>query len=257
MILHYNEAGEADAPAMICLHGLLGSSRNWRGAARFLSEHFRMITVDARNHGESFHTTTITFDDMVQDLQELMDHLGLDTATLVSHSMGGKVAMLFACRYPERVDRLFVVDTAPKDYPPYHETEFAAMNALDLSRLETRNDADALIATYIDDWAFRQFLISNIVRDEAGQFKWMINLPIIEAHLGVLAKNAIDLMDTYEGPAHFLIGGLSKYVTEDDHTDIRYHFPNVTIETWDDSGHNPHFEHRDRFVEWVIQKVKG
>ena len=165
--------------------------------------------------------------------------------------------MAFACRYPERVERLFVVDTAPKDYPPYHEAEFAAMNALDLSSLQNRSDADAFIADYIDDWAFRQFLISNIVRGEDRSFKWLINLPVIEAHLGLLAKNALDLMDTYEGPAHFLIGGQSKYVTESDHTDIRYHFPDVTIETWGDSGHNPHFEHRDRFVEWVLEKVGG
>ena len=60
------------------------------GAARLLSEHFRVITVDARNHGASFHAASHTFDDMVDDLMEFMDHLGLDTATLMGHSMGGK-----------------------------------------------------------------------------------------------------------------------------------------------------------------------
>ncbi len=225
------------------------------GAARLLSEHYRVITVDARNHGASFHAASHTFDDMVDDLMELMDHLGLDAATLMGHSMGGKTAMVLACRYPERVDRLFVVDTAPKDYPAHHDAEFAAMNALDLSKLQMRNEADALMSETIEDWAFRQFLISNIIRGEDGAFKWAINLPIIEAHLRVLALNALDLADTFDKEAHFLIGGLSNFVDSSDFNDIRFHFPKVTIDVWNDSGHNPHFEHRNRFVEWVMKMV--
>ncbi|MCZ6671522.1 MAG: alpha/beta fold hydrolase [Verrucomicrobia bacterium] len=257
MNLNYTEMGDPKAPALITMHGLLGSSRNWKGVGRLLAEHFRVIGLDARNHGRSFHTATHTFDDMVQDLEELMDHLGLNTATLMGHSMGGKVGMIFACRYPERVDRLFVVDSAPKDYPAFHDVEFAAMNALDLSKLKSRNDADALMTEYIDDWAFRQFLISNIVRGEDGAFKWTINLPVIEAHLKVLALNALDLADTFDGGTHFLVGGLSHFVDPGDFNDIRFHFPKVTIDVWDDSGHNLHFEHRDRFVEWVLNKVEG
>ena len=255
MILNYKEAGNPNGAAIITLHGLLGSSRNWMGAVRSLSEHFRIITVDARNHGSSFHASTHTFGDMVQDLAELIDHLGLDTIHLMGHSMGGKVAMIYACRFPERVKHLFVVDTAPKDYPNHHIAEFEAMNSLDLSKLQTRNEADAKMAEYIDDWAFRQFLISNIVRGEDGGFKWTINLPVIESHVTMLSKNALDLDDTFDGPTHFLVGGQSHFVDPADHNDIRFHFPNVTIETWEDSGHNPHFEHRDRFVEWVLAKL--
>lgn len=257
MVLNYTDAGDPHAPAMIALHGLLGSSRNWKGAGRLLAERYRFIAVDARNHGSSFHTSSHNFQDMVQDLEELLDQLGLDRATLIGHSMGGKVAMLFACLYPERVDRLFVVDTAPKDYPAHHDVEFAAMNTLDLSQLKNRSDADALMANRIEDWAFRQFLISNIVRGENEVFKWAINLPVLESHLPLLAKNALDLADTYDGDAHFLIGGLSHFVDSEDHNGIRYHFPKVTIDTWEDSGHNPHFEHRDRFVGWVKEKVEG
>lgn len=256
MLLNFKEMGDPDAQAVITLHGLLGSLRNWTSAGRLLAEHFRVITVDARNHGSSFHAASHTFDDMVQDLLELLDYLGLNSAIFIGHSMGGKAAMSLACQYPERIDRLFVVDTAPKDYPNHHEEEFAAMNALDLSKLASRGQADEQIAEYIDDWAFRQFLISNIIRDENGAFQWTINLPVIEAYVPVLSKNALDLEDTFEGPSHFLIGGKSHFVDKNDFNDIRFHFPKVSIEVWDDSGHNPHFEHRDRFVEWVTYKAE-
>ena len=128
---------------------------------------------------------------------------------------------------------------------------------LDLASLKSRGDADSQIAEYTDDWAFRQFLISNLSRNEDGAFEWLINLPVIESHIPILSKNALDLEDTFEGQSHFLIGGLSHFVDQSDFNDIRFHFPKGTIDVWEDSGHNPHFEHRDRFVEWVLEKVKG
>lgn len=256
MLLNYVESGDSNKPAIITLHGLLGSLRNWSSAARAMSEHFRVISADARNHGSSFHAASHTFDDMVDDVLDLMDHLGLDSAHLMGHSMGGKAAMRLACRYPERVNHLFVIDTAPKDYPNLHEAEFEAMNALDLSKLQSRNEADAVLEEYLEDWAFRQFLISNIVRGDDGVFTWQINLPVIEEYVPVLSENALELDDSFEGPVHFLIGGKSHYVEETDVTDIRFHFPKVSFDLWEDSGHNPHFEHRNRFVEWVKRKLK-
>ena len=101
MVLNFKEMGDPEAPPVIALHGLLGSMRNWTSAGRLLAEKYRVLLVDARNHGSSFHAPTHTFDDMVQDLVELLDHVGLDSATFIGHSMGGKVAMTFACRYPD------------------------------------------------------------------------------------------------------------------------------------------------------------
>lgn len=257
MLLNFKELGNPEARPILALHGLLGSMRNWTSAGRLLAERYRVILVDARNHGGSVHTSIHSFDDMVEDLLELLDQLGLDSATVIGHSMGGKVAMALACRYPERVDQLFVVDSAPKDYPAMHGREFEAMNALDLKTLATRGAADDHMAKYFDDWAFRQFLISNIARTEDGAFTWLANLPVIEASLLDLAKNPLSLDDVFEGKTSFLKGGKSNYIEVDDFNDIRFHFPKATIDTWDDSGHNPHFEHRNRFVKWVNVKLNG
>ncbi len=257
MLSNFKELGDPESPPIVALHGLLGSMRNWTSAGRLLAERYRMILVDARNHGSSAHTSTHSFDDMVEDLLELLDNLGLDTVNVIGHSMGGKTAMALACSYPERLDQLFIVDSAPKDYPSMHDREFEAMNALDLAALETRGAADDHMAKYFDDWAFRQFLISNVGRAEDGAFKWLANLPVIEASLQDLAKNPLGLDDVFDGKTFFLKGGKSDYIKEEDFNDIRFHFPNATIDTWEDSGHNPHFEHRDRFVRWVNEKLDG
>lgn len=71
---------------------------------------------------------------MVTDLVQWMNQHGLARATVVGHSMGGKTAMRMACQHPERIQRLVVVDIAPKDYFwPAHREEFAALNELNLA----------------------------------------------------------------------------------------------------------------------------
>ncbi len=257
MVLNYAEYGDKSNPAIIILHGLLGSGRNWLTVARDLSQSNYVVALDARNHGQSFRASSNTFDDMVNDLGELMDHLGLDSVTLIGHSMGGKVAMIYACLYPERVDELLIVDIAPKQYPPHHDVTFKAMNELDLGSLEKRSDADPILAKKIESWAFRQFVISNIIRNDSGELEWLINLAVLTSHLRFLANNPMTPGDLFEGKARFLIGGKSNFVAEEDFGVIKHHFPEAEITVWEESGHNPHFDDRTRFVEWVGKEARS
>ena len=126
--LHHTDLGGAGKPPMIVLHGMLGSSRNWLSTGRDLAKHFHVFAVDARNHGKSPHAPEMSYEVMVDDLVRWMDAQGLPKAVITGHSMGGKTAMLLACRHPERVERLVVVDIAPKDYYwVAHRAEFLAM----------------------------------------------------------------------------------------------------------------------------------
>src|SRR5262245_54058234 len=128
MLLHHVDLGGAGKPPMLLLHGLLGSSRNWLSTGRDLAKYHHVMALDARNHGKSAHAPEMTYDVMVADTLKWMDEQNLAKATIVGHSMGGKTAMLLACRHPERVERLVVVDIAPKDYSwAAHRGEFLAM----------------------------------------------------------------------------------------------------------------------------------
>jgi esterase len=139
LILFHRDLGGAGRPPMIILHGILGSSRNWQTAGGDLAAHYHVFAMDLRNHGASPHAAEMSFAAMADDVRAWMDTQGLPRAALLGHSMGGKVAMLFACRHPERVDRLVVVDIAPKDYAsPGQRAAFAAMNELDLNGLRSR-----------------------------------------------------------------------------------------------------------------------
>jgi pimeloyl-ACP methyl ester carboxylesterase len=76
--------------------------------------------LDARNHGKSFHSEEFSYEIMSQDVIDYADDQGIEKFDLLGHSMGGKTAQFVAQQFPERVDRLIVVDIASKAYPPHH-----------------------------------------------------------------------------------------------------------------------------------------
>lgn len=237
---------------MIVLHGLLGSSRNWLSTGRDLARHFHVFALDARNHGKSPHAPEMTYESMMADIIDWMDAQGLARATIVGHSMGGKTAMLLACRHPERVERLVVVDIAPKDYQwAAHRSEFAAMTELDLVSLTSRSEAELRFEARVSNLTMRKFLSTNLERGNNGAWRWQINLPVLTDSLPVMEKNALQPKDCFAGPTLFVLGGRSRYAESGDHDLIRKHFPAARIEVIADSGHNPHMDAREKFVALV------
>src|SRR3954463_6298887 len=102
--LFHRDLGGTDKPPLILLHGMLGSSRNWQTAGAELSEHFHVCALDLRNHGKSPHADHMSYDEMLDDVLAWLDEHEVSCATVVGHSMGGKIAMLLACRHPARVE---------------------------------------------------------------------------------------------------------------------------------------------------------
>lgn len=232
---------------------MLGSSRNWQTAGRELAAHYHVLSLDARNHGKSPHAPEMDHAAMAGDVIGWMDAHGIAQASFLGHSMGAKTAMLLACRHPHRVQRLIAVDIAPKDYHRVgHREEFAAMQALDLTRLASRADAEHQFEPRVPSLGMRKFLTTNLDRDEAGNWRWLVNLPVITAALTTLEKNSLRSDDRFTGPTLFIIGGRSDYVAPADHPAIRRHFPAALIETIAAAGHNPHMEQRAELVRLVL-----
>jgi pimeloyl-ACP methyl ester carboxylesterase len=254
--LHHFDLGGAGYPPMIVLHGLLGSSRNWLSTGRDLAKHYHVFALDARNHGRSPHATEMSYPAMMADIIEWMDGQGLAKATVVGHSMGGKTAMLLACRHPERVERLVVVDIAPKDYFwTAHRAEFAAMAELDLASLTSRGEAELRLGSRVPNLGVRKFLATNLEQADDETWRWKINLPVLTASLAVMEKNSLLAADRFAGSTFFVLGGRSRYAESGDHALIRKHFPAAAIEVIADSGHNPHMDQRAEFVRLVTKQV--
>lgn len=254
MDLFSRDLGGAGRPPLVLLHGILGSSRNWQTAGRDLAVRYHVRALDLRNHGGSPQAEEMTYGAMVDDVVAWLDAQGLGRVTLLGHSMGGKVAMLLACRHPERVERLVVVDIAPKDYDwgGRQRREFAAMNALELAGLRSRAEAEGRLEAAVPDWALRKFLTTNLERTGDGPWRWTVNLPALTEALPALEKNSLGPADRFAGPARFIVGGKSAYVRPADQAAIHAHFPAARIETIPESGHDPHMQARADFVGLVL-----
>lgn len=252
--LFHRDLGGAGRPPLVILHGFLGSSRNWQTAGAALAGRFHVHALDLRNHGRSPHAPEMSYPEMLADVLAWMDARSLAAASVLGHSMGGKVAMALACRRPARVTRLVVVDIAPKEYPGMAQrAEVAAMNELRLDDLRSRAEAELRFEARVDDPAMRRFLATNLERGPDDRWRWVVNLPVLTATLPDLVKSPLAPDERYDGPAHFILGGRSRFVAPEDHAGIRRHFPAAVIDVIAESGHNPHLMARDEFVELVTR----
>ena len=249
MTLFHREFGEKSLPPVVLLHGLLGSARNWQMIGRDLAETHHVFALDLRNHGGSSHADEMTYAAMVEDVLAWMDTQGLLRVTLIGHSMGGKMAMLLACRHPERVERLVVVDIAPKDYLSFaHRAEFAAMLEMRPETLRNRAEAELRLEARVPNLAMRKFLITNLEPLEGEGFRWIVNLPVLAAALGDLEKDPLLSADRFTGPVLFVAGGRSRYVEPGDWDTMQRRFPKADLEIIAEAGHNPHMDAREEFL---------
>jgi esterase len=237
------------APALVILHGLLGSARNWTTIGRALQGRFDVHAVDLRNHGTSPHAESMRWPEMVADLECYLEDHGLNEIHLIGHSLGGKIAMRFACEHADVVKKLIIVDIAAKAYPPYHDNKFKAMKRIPTAELTSRKEAEELLTPMIGDWAMRQFLLTNLVRNGESGFKWQINLEALHASLPTIRQNSFRDGDRYEGPSLLVVGGKSDFIEEGDLEHMSKWLPQIESVTVPNAGHNVHVEDRKGFLE--------
>ncbi len=220
-----------------------------------LAEFFHVVTVDLRNHGESFHHSSMTYLDMAGDLVKFMDERKIESAALVGHSMGGKCTMQAALSFPDRVKKIAVVDIAPRTYTPDWESYLEAMLCLNLDQIRSRLDADRYLSKCIPERVYRQFLLQNLVHTDENRFKWRSNL-------NALLNSKYDICASVMGEAIskealFIKGGSSKFIQNADTECILSLFPCAKITTVSGVGHLVHFEAREVFTAILIDFLKG
>lgn len=255
MILYCKQYSAGGEPLVI-LHGLYGNHGNWAMHARQLAQTHAVYALDARNHGRSPWADSMRLRDMAADVAETMDSLGLASAHLLGHSMGGKTAMLLALEQGARVRSLIVVDIAPVAYARGTDKVLAALQMIDPSQVHSRDDADALLAAHIDSKAVRDFLLMNLQRGAGGGFKWRINLPVIARDFDELTGWP-RVEQSYPGPTMFIDGATSDYIRPEHHAEIRRLFPNCIMRTVANAGHWVHSEKPEAVQELVASFLES
>ncbi|MDC9725867.1 MAG: alpha/beta fold hydrolase [Gammaproteobacteria bacterium] len=249
MKLHYQIVGSGQP--VVILHGLFGSSDNWRGLAKELSNHAQVITVDLRNHGRSPHSAEQSYELMADDLAELIQELKLSSVDLIGHSVGGKVAMTFSQHYPEFLHKLVVVDIAPRAYTDEHSTIFETLLGLDLSLYLSRKELDQELSLSLPNKAVRQFLLMNLDLTN-DKLTWRLNLHALFECYPKLLQSVCNHQQIAI-PSYFIRGGRSNYIGDDDFALINATFPHSEIVTIEEAGHWVHAEAPDIFLTKIIE----
>ncbi len=246
-ILNYKitepESPKSAIPILL-IHGLFGDMNNLGMIARGLDQ-YRVIQVDARNHGHSFHSDTMNYDVMAEDIVQLLAELNIDKVVLIGHSMGGKIAMTVTKLIPEKIDKLIIIDVAPVAYSDRrHDEILAALKAVTDSQVADRKEAAEVMRQYIDGEFVIQFLLKSF---RNGQ--WLFNVPILDKEYMEVAgwKDA----PTWHGKILFIVGGDSPYILREYQPQIQAQFPNASAVIIADAGHWVHAQKTDLVLKAI------
>lgn len=248
MKLFFRESGSGRP--LIILHGLFGSSDNWYSLSKIFADHFRVFTVDQRNHGLSPHHADFNYEVLTEDLHNFVMEHNIQKPIIIGHSMGGKTAMNFAVRYPSLLSDLVVVDIMPKAYPIHHDHILEGLEAIPLGSLTSRNEADLILSRFVPEPDVRQFLLKNLSRTTQSTFEWKVNLAAIDKNIESIGAGMV-YSGSYTGSVLFLSGTRSNYYAAGDEIAASKIFPNSTWKTID-TGHWVQAERPKEFLEIVL-----
>ncbi len=240
MILNYSLTGNGEP--LVLLHGLLGNLQNLNATAKALAESYQVVNLDLRNHGHSPHHPEHHYQAMAADVIETINSIGIDSFSLLGHSMGGKTAMMIAMLYPDRVKKLIVEDIAPVNYPNRHQLIFDGLKSIKLTELNNHQQADNQLSDFVDDVGIRRFLLTNLSKQE-NSWQWKMNLDgLINQYSQICKFEQPTPKACYTGPVLFIKGAESDYIQAEHQNTIRQLFPCAKAKIIQGAGHWIHAE---------------
>jgi pimeloyl-ACP methyl ester carboxylesterase len=232
------EVGDAGLPPVLLVHGYGDNSRSFSLLAPHLADRFRLLAVDLRGHGaSSAPECCYALSELAYDLRLVLDVLQIERASLVGHGLGGMLGQVFAARWPERLDRLALIASAPsmseaaaRDgwlWEQVHALEapiepgggfmqerYATPGPVDPDFLERQMAESAAVPAHV--W---RSLLYELQVTEPGRVLWGV-----------------------EAPTLILWGEEDALVDRADQDQLRAALPEATFGALPGLGHNPHWE---------------
>jgi esterase len=252
IIMHLFSRKVGGGQPFVVLHGVFGSSDNLFTVCKKIAESgFEVHILDARNHGQSPRNEVFNYEVMAADLNAYLNENNIQNPIIMGHSMGGKTVMTFAQTY-SNFSKLIIVDIAPRFYPTHHDHILAGLAAIDLSKINSRKDAEDIFSNYVSDFGEKQFILKNLYRTEESGFDWRINIPVISREIYQIGGEIV-LDKKVEKPTLLIRGSDSSYVTDADFEDFKSSFVNAELLTIEGANHWVHATKPIEFVEAILE----
>lgn len=234
----------------VFLHGLLGASDTFFNAGRHLSDSFTVYMPDMRNHGRSPHHPVMTYETMCDDLLHFFEQHHIEQPVLAGHSMGGKLAMMYALKYPDKIKKLIVIDIALKAYPIINKTYISPAMSLDFEQFSSRTDIRNYLTDKISDFRIVDLLLKNITWKNNNKLGWRANFNILyKSFDNLLIK--IESKNCFPYPTLFIYGEKSEYFNQSDFLELKANFSNMQTAMIPDAGHWVFSDNYTAFIKTV------
>ncbi len=242
---------EGHGRPIILFHGLFGNLDNLGLLARDLKNDHQVISIDLRNHGESFHSDRHTYEEMAQDVVNCLETLDIDSALVIGHSMGGKVAMKLSEFIPQKLAGLIVLDMSPVAYTQRrHDEVFSGLFAVKAKKTGSRRQAMDILARHIETEGVRQFLGKSLYKPD-DHFTWRFNVEsLYHNYSAIIGWNPVPRCHI---ATLFIKGGNSDYIRPEHQALIAEQFPRAKAHIVANTGHWLHAEKPQEVLK-IIRK---
>lgn len=202
----------------------MSKGQNWRSFALndVISNHRNMYLLDLRNHGDSDHHASMTYEEMANDVIRYADDREIDQFAIIGHNIGAKTAMTLSCMYPDRVSALICLDTLPLSfrnqggsYGKMIQASFENIKSIKETKIEglTRKAAIDKVKKEFSQTGMANLITGNIVYEPESDnktVKWCINLDaIVENFPSIVGFDDEKKLKQFSGPSLFVSGSMS------------------------------------------------
>jgi len=183
---------EGSGPDIVFIHGVGCGADDWIPVSQQLQNRFRVLRYDLRGHGRSIiPDAPWSMDDFIQDLADLLDELGIDSAHVAGFSLGGIIAQGFAIKHPDRVNQLCLVSTTTGRTAAEIDKALERLSIIQQSPLQEYFDKS------IDRWYTREFQIAepDTVRRNGTTIANMDRTAYANAYRILVESNFLDQLE--------------------------------------------------------------
>jgi pimeloyl-ACP methyl ester carboxylesterase len=274
--LHYVDWGNEGAPPLLLVHGGRDHCRNWDWVAERLRHDYHIIAPDLRGHGDSAWAIggSYALADFVYDIAQLLRQKQLTPVSIISHSMGGAISLLYAGAFPETVSKLAVIEGIIMSAEQFEALRSKPLRQRmvgwieQLRQLSSRTPRkyatlDEALERMRTENAFlsaeqaRHLTIHGVNQNEDGTFSWKFdNYVRAFAPYGFSAAEITSLWAEITCPT-LLIHGADSWMTTPEKDGSLGYFSDARSVTIDRAGHWVHHDRLDAFLAVVEPFLKS
>ncbi|MCP5395542.1 MAG: alpha/beta hydrolase [Sphingomonadaceae bacterium] len=266
--LHYVDWGNHGKPPLLMIHGGRDHCRNWDWTAEVLREDWHIIAIDHRGHGDSEWVSDGNYlvSDMVYDVAQLVHQLDLAPVSIVSHSMGGGVALGFAAAFPEKVRQLVAIEPvglSPEmepgpdagSYPQRmrnwveRKRDAAARQGKRYPTMEDAQERMQAVNHFLSEKQAEHLTRHGVNRNEDGSFSWKFDPHLHSWPVDPTTREMReDMWHAITCPV-LLLYGADSFATNPEKTGRLKHFRDASMIEFENAGHWLHHDQFDRYIE--------